>query len=370
MLTLKKSKWWVIVAIVAATAVALGSLLLSGCNRAQEPSVFSDISRSDISESTGRTKISKKTKAKNDNSPVTKAVSTTKALPTQTEKKGGNTTMHDPKENRELVWQEEFSSSWLDTRVWNFERTMGADDFEYNNSEKYAHIENDQMILRTYRSQKQGCSFALPEGLTTRYGMNYRYGYLEMRARVPFRHGVWPSFWMKTNTPFARADYMAEIDIFEVFTSKDELFCNLHKWQTKNGELLHTMLPDYGIYRRNYRFAAPENLNNEYHRYGFEWDKDMMRFWVDDTCYASFFIDDDHDFDRITIPGMDGFHDFAYPIINNEVYSPVRNGKNDMSCVMTEDDPLPVEYAIDWIRLYQDPVTEKIRFHDDIAKKR
>lgn len=48
---------------------------------------------------------------------------------------------------------------------------------------------------------------ALSHGFCTIDTMNFKYGYLEIRACVPFRHGAWPSFWMKSNTPFAKCTW-------------------------------------------------------------------------------------------------------------------------------------------------------------------
>ena len=71
--------------------------------------------------------------------------------------------------------------------------------------------------------------------------MTFKYGYLEMRARVPVGRGVWPSLWMKSNVNpegaeiaerlgcKPEADYFTEIDIFEVF-GNNSVSSQLHKW--------------------------------------------------------------------------------------------------------------------------------------------
>jgi hypothetical protein len=237
---------------------------------------------------------------------------------------------------------------------------------EYDNSEKCARVENGQMHLQVHRSTTPGMTYTLPEGLCTTDTMNFIHGYLEMRARVPYRHGAWPSFWTTSGTVTRKAPYVAEIDIFEIFSDDRTAVHNLHKWG--GGAAKHFMLPGgEGYPDRGYVFSHPETLNDEYHVYGFEWDEHNMSFYIDDVKYATVPVDESGDFCAEKLPGMEGFHEYAMIIINNEIFSPGSDWKPE-GCVLTEDDPMPIDYYIDWVRLYQDPKTEKIRLKDEIAK--
>ena len=73
--------------------------------------------------------------------------------------------------------------------------------------------------------------------------MSFRYGYLEMRARVPYSKGAWPSFWLLSGGALGANPndaYRVEVDIFEVFSSCDTATPNIHKWVTApDGELIH-----------------------------------------------------------------------------------------------------------------------------------
>lgn len=272
------------------------------------------------------------------------------------------------KKGRQLIWFDEFDGEKLDRTKWCFTQTMYGSDCEYNNSEKFCRIEDNKLHMQVHRSELEDKDFALCQGLTTMGTMNFKYGYIEMRGRLPYRHGAWPSFWMKTNTPFAKANYMAEIDIFEVFSSDRHVVCNIHKW-TENHNA-HVMLPGgEGSLNRAYTFKNNENLNNEFHTYGFEWDEKFMSFYVDDQKYASFPIDESGEFGEDTIPGMDGFHDFAYIIFNNEIFSEGRGWKPE-GAVLTDEDEMPIDYYIDYVRFYQNPEKEEVKFADEIKAKK
>ncbi len=271
------------------------------------------------------------------------------------------------KRGRQLIWFDEFDGEKLDMTKWNFARTMNGADCEYDNSEKYCRVENNELHMQVHRSSLPDKSYALSEGLTTMETMNFKYGYVEMKGKLPFRHGAWPSFWMKSNTPFKKAPYMAEIDIFEVFSSDRNVVSNLHKWVTSE---LHVMLPGgEGSLKRAYTFENYENLNNEYHTYGFEWDEKYMSFYVDDEMYTRFPIDESGEFGEDRIAGMEGFHDFAYIIFNNEIFSPGRSWKPE-GRVLDENDEMPIDYYIDYVRFYQNPEKEEIKLGDEIAAKK
>ncbi len=270
------------------------------------------------------------------------------------------------KKGRTLVWHDEFQAAQLDRTKWGFARTMGASDREFDNSEFCCRKEGDKLLMQVHKSEKEGADYRLPEGLCTRETMVYRYGYVEMRANLPYRHGAWPSFWLQSATPFSKATYMSEIDVLEVFSSENRLYSNIHKW---GGGQHCAIQGDENKINVIYTFEKYADLNNEYHVYGFEWDETYMHFYVDDQRYCTFLITEEGDkcFPQGIHPGMAGFHDFHYLIMNNEIFS-AGGSWHPEGWILTEQDPLPIEYRIDWVRLYQDPSKgEEIKLGDEIA---
>ena len=89
------------------------------------------------------------------------------------------------KDGRVLVWHEEFDGNEIDKNKWSFSRTMNSPDREYDNSEKYVRVEDGNLHMQVWRSEKEGLNYALSEGITTRNNMLFKYGRVEMRARVP-----------------------------------------------------------------------------------------------------------------------------------------------------------------------------------------
>ena len=251
--------------------------------------------------------------------------------------------------NRKLVWYDDFSKGELDTKKWCFIHGMHSPDLEYDNTERNVRVENGNLLLQVHKSELEDKSYCVAESLSTRATMAFKYGYLEMHAKIPFRHGAWPSFWLCSKQELKKAPYAAEIDIFEVFSSDRNVVVNLHKWNGKD----HAMLPGgEGAACRAYAFKNLENLNNEFHTYGFEWNKDYVAFNVDGEEFAKFPIDESGEFTE-GMPGMECFHDFQYILINNEVFSTGRSWIPE-GAALTDEDEMPINYVIDYVKLYQD----------------
>ena len=269
------------------------------------------------------------------------------------------------KQKRRLVWVDEFDGKELDSSKWSFLKTMSNPDIIYINDPRHARLE-DSMLHMQFHKDKGGLTNCF--GIVSKKNMIFKYGYLEIRAKLPFRHGAWPSFWLLTNTPFhnEKIGYIVEIDIFEVFSSTNRISGNIHKWG-HNG--IHEMLPgEEDVNGRHYIFEDAENLSNEFHNYGFSWDKQYMRWFVDGKCYYEFRIDDQSSFKSNDFDNVDGFHEPAYIVFNNEVFTEGLSWYPEGAAI-NKDDEFPIDYYIDWVRLYQDSSDEEIYYTESILSK-
>ena len=252
--------------------------------------------------------------------------------------------------SRRLVWQDGFDGDALDESKWQVWGTMSSTDNIYVNDKRTVQVANGLLRLRVLPSGVPDKVAIIPRGIVTRDRMAFRYGYLEMRARVPYRRGAWPSFWLVSHPELAKADWRSEIDVLEVFASTSAAVANLHKWKGK----AHSMLPGgEGSLKRAYVFPNSETLNGEFHVYAMEWTPEAISFLVDGECFMTVPIDEAHDFAPEPLAGMAGFHDPHYVILNNEVFTPGHGWCPEELRLRPEDDPFPIEYEIDWVRLWQ-----------------
>lgn len=253
---------------------------------------------------------------------------------------------------RKLVWSEEFEGvkKLSDTNM-RYYHTMSNPSLLITDDDSNVSFQDGTMTMYA-RPASGGYHYSIPEGITTYGTMAYAGGYLEMRAKVPFEHGAWPSFWEKSYPGLYQTRYQAEIDIFEVFSDPTALSCCLHKWGEEhysggNGN------------SRSYYFESNE-VATDWHTYGFEWTETEYRFYIDGECYCVVYVDDANDF-APELEDMSGFQDYHYVILNNFIfnedgsYAPA--GK-----LLSKNETKVIEYTVDYIRLYQNENDKLIIF--------
>ncbi len=239
-----------------------------------------------------------------------------------------------------LVWHDEFNTDTLDSTKWTLRAKMRQSDIINGNDEHNVKVENGELVMRTWKEDDG--TYSTNTSVTTDGTMSFKYGYLEMYANVPFVDGCWPSFWMQSKDIHRTSQYMTEIDMFEIYNTKNTVRTDIHKWYLDTGE--HYNIGGTEIF---YKFRKSSNLNNEYHRYGFGWTPEKMYFTVDGKIYGSYDLSKDFG-DRND--GMQGFHDPVYIIFNNFIFTDNSSWKNP---AVNENTEWPITYKIDWIRLYQ-----------------
>ncbi len=221
-----------------------------------------------------------------------------------------------------------------------------------NEDSKVCSVGNGELQLTAInRTDDNGHIYATTKTVSTVNTMSFKYGYLEVRAKVPFEQGAWPSLWLGARESLANnsnLSYSNEVDIFEVFGSKSGLATTVHKWYNdENGN-------NSGVNAQKsvdgYEFVNTSTLSNEYHIYGFRWTPEEMSFYVDGVKYAT--LDLSANFNK------DGYETDMSAFVNNPLHIKINNhlfteGKNlGFNNVNAKD--LPFEYDIDYVRLYQD----------------
>lgn len=261
----------------------------------------------------------------------------------------------------QYVWGDEFDADALDPAKWELGDNMSGD--------AYLTLSDDPSILRVedgmlrmnarrwFDPSNNLIQYATTYSVRTKHAMSFQYGYLEMRARVPYKRGAWPSFWMVSNGAIGQrpdAKCFAEVDILEVYASTNEAVPNIHKW-FYNGP--HTAYQTDTDLNKSYKFTNTDALSDEFHIYGFEWTDKEMSMYIDGEKYMTYDLTYDYDGNG----DMEAFHDPMYIIINNHLFSPDTYWHPyEGSEVLPTD--LPMQYDVDWIRLYQQPGVGALNF--------
>lgn len=266
-----------------------------------------------------------------------------------------------------LVWNDEFDKDCLDLKKWSA-NTCGTwnEDHAYTYESPYWRFKDSVATLSMTKFEKEnekGKLYLDAYSFVTSDTMNFQYGYIEMRAKVPFfGKGEFPAFWLlSSQAVLARrqSDYnirknRIEIDIFENFGSKRTIVPNLHKYENiPNG--WHSQLSgiDHGASvsgTKSYKF--PENAEpNDWHTYGMLWTENLISFSVDGEFYYTY--DLSQNFGKIE--DTDCFHQPVAVIISNQIFSENWCKINDFAKANGPAAPeiFPLDYSVDYVRLYQ-----------------
>lgn len=279
----------------------------------------------------------------------------------------------------ELVWSQEFNGNAVDGSVLTTNKTMSVGTtLEYADN---AVVNNGSLTLscnNTGRTDANGDKiYTVNYGLSTIDTMSFKYGRLEMRAKVPFAAAAFPSLWLTSRNAIGyetNSEYSTEIDVFEMFgktKNNDTLVTCIHKWY--NDEDGNKVLDEdgkpvecscgtgilagngYKVEETDRDYQITGDAQNEYHTFVFEWDENSMSFSVDGNVYYTATKDEMKNFDLYGYDtGAEGiFEQFLCIRLNNHMYTTGDGAAYAYNGNASEIDASKINFEIDYIRLYQ-----------------
>lgn len=228
------------------------------------------------------------------------------------------------------VWGDEFDGDTLDVTKWVTPQPgdMNGEVPTYCYAdENTCQLVNGVLVQRAFMNDEGGYdhNYVLMSSDLFRYNK----GYIEMRARIPDGKGIYSSFWGNGRTADNTGDLL-EIDIFESLGTAHKQQANVHYWYA-NGD--HTSLD--GKVTDRFYMLDEGTLFDMYHTIGFLWTEDTLNFYYDGELYYS---------QPATEFEADKF-------IN--VYAGFNVGWKGRTLPDNNSLEWPLEYHIDYIRLYQ-----------------
>jgi beta-glucanase (GH16 family) len=239
------------------------------------------------------------------------------------------------KESPKPVWSDEFDYTGLpDSSKWNYD--VGGDGWGNNELQFYtekraenARVENGMLIIEARKEDWQKNHYTSTRLVTKGKG-DWKYGRIEVRAKLPKGVGTWPAIWMLgSNTPLNWPDD-GEIDIMEhVGYNPGYIHASIHC--KKFNHIIGTQKTDTII--------VPD-FSEKFHVYTIEWNADKVSIGVDSTVYFNF--TNEHS-------GYDAwpFDNKLYLLLNVAV------GGNWGGQKGVDDRIWPQRMEIDYVRLYK-----------------
>lgn len=238
----------------------------------------------------------------------------------------------------ELVWQDEFNeaTSLPDSKWWFETGNHGWGNHELQNyvdrilgNDTVAKIENGNLIITALKSETpyQG-SDIISARMNTK--QSWKYGYFEMRAKVPGGKGTWAAFWMLPEK-FENWPLDGEIDIMEYVGYKPNT----------THSTIHTSAYNHVIHTEKTGTKEILNPTDEFHIYATEWTEDFIKGYVDGVEY--FYFENDKKGDKETWP----FNVPFYIKLNLAI------GGDWGGTEGVDPNIFPARYEIDYVRVYQ-----------------
>ena len=189
------------------------------------------------------------------------------------------------------VFEDNFDGASIDSSRWNVITGDGCPELcgFGNNEEQVYSADNISLadgVLRIEGRREADSSFSSAK-LDTNGKFDFRYGRIEVSARLPGGQGIWPAIWLFHSDPTVYGPWplSGEIDIVEGFN----LGVN---GNTAVRSTTHYGLPTLPFNGTGSAFDDGTDPTQGFREYAVEWERDKIRFFVDGVHFQTQTSDD------------------------------------------------------------------------------
>ncbi len=252
-----------------------------------------------------------------------------------------------------LVWSDEFDDPISLSRNWYFEE--GGTGWGNNEDQYYcldgkygdlktAEVSDGTLKINAHKVEASDATVG-KSYVSTRMNTNagWKYGYVEMRAKLPTVGGCWPAFWMLLKDgPSWIGDGGGELDIMEWVANEPEAvhFSCHSKNVTKDSGKFYTDPADGKTYRHSENIAIT-NPGTEWHCFGMEWTHEYIKAYLDGVQYY---------YAPNPVPTV---NDTEWWPFDQEYYIKLNLAVGGSWGGAIAPDFKTATYEIDWVRVYQ-----------------
>ena len=198
--------------------------------------------------------------------------------------------------NDVLVWSDEFNGTGsIDSSKWTTETGGGG----WGNQESQIYtsssnnVRKEAGILKIKVIKESNGNFTSAR-IKTQDKFEFKYGRIDIRAKLPSVQGSWPALWMLgANYPDVGWPQCGEIDIIEQFENKNIITSTIHWFEEDNVTNNGTGQASYGgdmtasayvsLYNDQYfpNTISSISFSEEFHLYSLNWTQNIIRFYID-----------------------------------------------------------------------------------------
>jgi len=240
-----------------------------------------------------------------------------------------------------LVWSDEFDTSGLpDSTKWQYDLGNGCpnvcgwgnNELQYYNANKLknARVENGLLVIEAHKKDTAGMKYTSAR-LVSKGKASWKYGYIEIKAKLPKGRGTWPAIWMLPDEfSYGGWPRSGEIDIMEHVGFDPGVVHGT----------VHTQAFNHSIgTQKGKQFQVPD-FSEAFHIYAINWTPEKIEFYIDDQLYNTF---------ENTGDGIDAWpFDQSFHLLLNIAVGGNWGGKEGV-----DENIWPQKMEIDYVRVYQ-----------------
>jgi len=255
--------------------------------------------------------------------------------------------------NWELVWEDQFDKGELDTTKWSRIGLYTSDRFNWSIEEKGRNgwkeivdswhsymsgtnpealkFDDENILLRGVINPDTTGFDNRPYhtgGIWTRNKFAFQYGRIEIKAKLDPAYGAWPAIWMLSQNRIYPDQHNGEMDIMERLNHDDFVYQTNHNHWTLT---IKQEEPE--------RYTTAKINPDDYNVYSVSWYPDKLVYAVNGI-------------ESITYPKVPGAGTFQWPY-DQPFFLIVDQQLEGWPGKVTNPEELPIDMAVDWVRLYQ-----------------
>lgn len=234
-----------------------------------------------------------------------------------------------------LVWADEFDGTALDTSKWSCQigdrNGWGNNEMQYYRAENA--VVNDGYLTIIAKKEKFETREYTSARIRTINKGDWKYGKIEMRAKMPIGQGIWPAFWMMpSKSVYGGWPVSGEIDIMEYLGHEPNIVHGTIHYGGSRPNNLYSGKPDT---------LESGDFHSDFHTFSVIWEEGKIQWFVDDSLYQTQ-TKWSSEGGEYPAPFDQEFH-----VILNLAVGGYWPGYPDSTTVF------PQEYIVDYIRVYQ-----------------
>lgn len=238
------------------------------------------------------------------------------------------------KDGKSLVWSDEFNYTGLpDSTKWNYD--IGGDGFGNNEAQFYtkkrlenARVENGNLVIEARKEDWENKNYTSAR-LVTKGKQDWKYGRIEVRAKLPKGKGTWPAIWM-LSTDMKEWPEDGELDIIE-HVGYNQGFIHASVHTKKYNHIIGTQKTDTLVVK---------NASEKFHIYTADWSPEKIDVYVDHQKYFTY-VNTEKTYEAWP------FNQKLYLILNLAI------GGNWGGKKGIDNSIFPQKFYIDYVKIYQ-----------------